>query len=97
MQVQILREAETEFWEAVTEYEQLEHGLGLRFKDEVQSHIKAIRKHPTLPRIRESNYRRVNLRIFPFYLAYVIRAETIYVVAIAHSKRKPDYWKKRAP
>jgi hypothetical protein len=37
MQVQILREAETELWEAVTEYEQIELGLGLRFKDEVQS------------------------------------------------------------
>lgn len=95
MQVQILREAETEFWEAVTEYEQIELGLGLRFKKEVQSHIKAIRQHPTLPRIRENNYRRVNLRMFPFYLAYLIRAETIYVIAIAHAKRKPVYWKER--
>ena len=95
MQVQILREAETEFLQALTEYEQIEPGLGLRFKDELQHYISAIRQHPTLPRQRSGNYRRVNLRIFPLYIAYIIRDETIYVVAIAHAKRKPNYWKER--
>ncbi|MEM1221834.1 MAG: type II toxin-antitoxin system RelE/ParE family toxin [Verrucomicrobiota bacterium] len=95
MQVQILKEAETEFWKAVTDYEQTESDLGVRFSDEVLRHIGMIEQHPTLPRLRSGRYRRVNLDIFPFYIAYHIRSETIYVVAIAHSKRKPNYWKDR--
>ena len=89
MQVQILKEADTG-------YEEIEHGLGLRFKDEVQRHVQLIREHPALPRLRNKSYRRVNLRRFPFYIAYVLKDETIYVVAIAHSKREPNYWKERS-
>ncbi len=95
MQVQILREAETEFWEAFTEYEEIETELGIRFKDEIQRSVQLIRQHPTLPRLRGKCYRRVNCRVFPFYIAYHIRRNTIYVVAIAHAKRAPNYWKNR--
>ncbi len=37
-------------------------------------------------------YKRVNLKIFPHYIAYVQMGETIWILAIAHGHREPDYW-----
>jgi hypothetical protein len=42
--------------------------------------------------MREGGYRRVNCPVFPYFIAYIIRRETIVIVAVAHSHRKPDYW-----
>ena len=32
---------------------------------------------------------------FPYKVAYRIREQDIYVVAVAHTSRRPDYWKGR--
>ncbi|QDT04489.1 hypothetical protein K227x_28800 [Rubripirellula lacrimiformis] len=32
---------------------------------------------------------------FPSVFAYVIRAQQVFVVALAHAKRKPSYWRDR--
>ena len=32
---------------------------------------------------------------FPFVLAYVMRGDTIFVVALAHTRLKPGYWQER--
>jgi len=56
--------------------------------------LNGIAAAPDVPRLRR-NYRRVNLRLFPFYLAYIIAGDCIYVIAIAHMRRKPGYWTTR--
>ena len=28
----------------------------------------------------------------PYYIAYIIHSEVIWVLAIAHSARRPEYW-----
>jgi len=37
-------------------------------------------------------FRRVNLQVFPYYLAYAIHNEVIWILAIAHASRHPEYW-----
>ena len=32
---------------------------------------------------------------FPFVLAYIIRGQQVFIVALAHTKRKPGYWRER--
>ncbi|MGK0188595.1 MAG: toxin ParE1/3/4 [Verrucomicrobiales bacterium] len=39
--------------------------------------------------------RRVNLMRFPYHIAYFIWEETIWIVAVAHSSRRPNFWKDR--
>jgi plasmid stabilization system protein ParE len=39
--------------------------------------------------------RRFLLQRFPFYVVYREHAEKVELVAIAHGRRKPGYWKKR--
>jgi len=92
MTLSILQEAEEEFNESVAYYESKEAGLGVRFRDEVAAVVEAILRHPELPRLRPKGYRRVNLRVFSHYVAYVTRGELIWIVAIAHGYRRPEFW-----
>ena len=39
----------------------------------------------------------MNLSVFPFYIAYAIRSETVVLLAVAHAARKPEYWADRRP
>jgi len=39
--------------------------------------------------------RRFLLHRFPFSIVYRLKGDVIEVVAIAHAKRRPGYWKRR--
>ncbi len=92
MTLEILDDAEREFVLASLWYEDKERGLGKRFRDEIARVLLRILDDPLLWRARPSGYRRVNCPAFPYYVAYVIRGDKIVVMAIAHERRKPDYW-----
>ena len=94
MRIELHPDADAEFAAEVDYYDHKEPGLGERFYREVIGYFDWIAANPTVPRIRES-YRRVNLKAFPFYVAYVVEPDLIWVLAVAHSKKLPDYWKDR--
>ncbi|MGO8698114.1 MAG: type II toxin-antitoxin system RelE/ParE family toxin [Limisphaerales bacterium] len=95
MKTEFLDEARQEFLQALSFLESQQAGLGQRFKDEVDRNVLWIASHPDVLRVRPGGYRRMNLRIFPYYIAYLIRGDTIWVLAVAHGHRKPDYWVRR--
>jgi plasmid stabilization system protein ParE len=88
----ILQEAEDELNESALYYESKGPGLGTRLRNEVATVVDWIAHHPEVPRLRPKGYRRVNLRVFPHYVAYVIRGDIIWVIAIAHGHRRPEFW-----
>jgi hypothetical protein len=92
---EIVQEAAEELHEAIAGYEEVEAGLGRRLKEEVRAAILWIQTNPLLPRIRPKGYRRVNLKVFPFYVAYFIWRDRIWILAVAHGRRRPEYWIKR--
>ena len=77
------------------DYEEIQPGLGVRFCEEVEAVTQAIVVQPLLWRERIGGFRRVNLPGFPFHLSYFLRGHKILIAAIAHSSRRPDYWKNR--
>ena len=95
MNTEILQAAEEELNEAIAYYEEVEPGLGRRLKEEARHAISWIQTHPLLPSVRPKGYRRVNLRIFPFYIAYFVWAGTIWILAVAHGRKRPEYWIER--
>jgi plasmid stabilization system protein ParE len=97
MTVRVLTEARLELLDAVEYYEREQAGLGKRFWDEVDEHLPWIGQNPEVAVLRSGGYRRVNLRVFPYLVAYVIRGDTIWVLAIGHAGRRPEYWIKRLP
>jgi plasmid stabilization system protein ParE len=97
MKIEILREAEAELNEAITSYEEIEPGLGIRLKEEARAAIRWIGKNPTIPRLRSKGYRRVNLKVFRYYIPYFIWGDSIWILAMAHGSRHPEYWIERKP
>ena len=96
MNLRILEEAEAELSDAIARYQSIESGLGVRLKEEVRSTRAWIADHPESPRVRSFGYRRINLKVFPYFVAYTIQADTVWVLAIAHSARRPEYWIRRS-
>ena len=92
MKLIVLPQAADEFEDAVAQYEDKQAGLGQRFRDEVDRHIRWIVGHAGVPRLRPGGYRRVNLKVFPHYIAYLQIGDTVWVLAIAHGHREPEYW-----
>jgi len=92
MNLVILPQASAELQEAVEYYEAEQSGLGERLWYELDWHLQWITQNSTLPRLRPGDYRRVNLKVFPFYVVYAIRPDTILILAISHASRMPEHW-----
>ena len=92
MIVEFTSEARQDLYEAAEYYESRESGLGKRFRDEIAEVLKTMASAPCLWRERKAGYRRVNCPVFPYYVAYVIREDFIFVVAVAHGSRSPGFW-----
>ena len=96
MRITFLPQAKDEFLDAIAYYEEARHGLGQRFKEEVDRCVLWIAAHHELYRLRPGGYRRINLRVFPFHIPFITRDSTLWILAVAHSSRKPEYWIRRS-
>ena len=77
-------------------YEAQAQGLGDDFINELEAAYQAILELPnTWPKFRKRS-RRFLLRKFPFSVIYYPSETHIFIVAVMHNSRKPDYWIKRA-
>lgn len=87
--------AEAELQGIVERYEDLKSGLGLRFLDAVNKKTDEILESPRRWRLFGGS-RRVLLARFPYGIVYrEISEEEVEVVAVAHLKRRPTYWRAR--
>lgn len=90
-------EAEVELFEAIEYYENRETGLGLDFSIEVCSALQRIVDHPTAWPVLEGDIRRCMTNRFPYGVLYSVEPREIYILAIMHLHRDPDYWEHRRP
>ena len=87
--------AEEEMTEASLTYEAASSNLGDDFLDDVQRVIDAVRESPSLGPGVGGKLRRALLHRFPFSLIYSVEPDAILIVAVAHQRRRPDYWRNR--
>ena len=95
MKVEFFPAAATELLEAAKEYEALLSGLGNDFLVEVERLTSVLVELPSLGENLDSIHRRIPLRRFPYALIFRRDGEVIRVVAVAHRRRRPRYWKPR--
>lgn len=95
MRIRFVDEAGAEFLDGISYYEKQQPKLGRRFKVEVEQTLLWLVEHTEACRLRQGGYRRLNLRIFPYYIPYIVRGSTLWVLAVAHGHRKPEYWIQR--
>ena len=88
-------EAEAEFNESIEYYEEREQGLGYDFSIEVFAGIQKIINYPTAWPVIEKDVRRCLVNRFPYGIIYSIEQAGIFILAVMHLRRHPDYWKNR--
>ena len=87
--------AEVEMTEAALFYEEQFLGLGMDYLDDIQRSIDRIRAHPEIGQTIRGNFRRSLVSRFPYSIIYTIENDHILIIAVAHDRRKPFYWKER--
>ncbi len=97
--IRLDEEAQEELAAAQEWYESQFRGLGNDLVAAIDAVLQRIQKNPTrfalvLP--RRSGVRRVVLQGFPFTTIYMEFPEEIRVLAVAHHRRRPGYWRGRA-
>ena len=88
-------EAEQELVEAAAYYERNVTGLGERFGDEVHQAIERLLEYPELGSPIDADLRRLMLTRFPYFLIYSFTTDLLRIVAVAHARRRPGYWRSR--
>lgn len=92
--ISIHEAAEIEINEAADFYDKESLGLGSAFLDEIEKAIKQISLLPKLAP-KQGKVRTLNLSKFPYSLMYSVRPEEIRLLAVAHQRRRPFYWRGR--
>lgn len=95
MNILFLEQASREFLDAAVYYDRRQPGLGRRFENEVDRALRWLAVHPEACALRRGIYRRLNLHIFPYYIPYNVRSSDLWIVDVAHARRRPEYWIKR--
>ena len=95
-QIRLQRIAKKELAKAIAYFEEKEVGLGFRFRMEFDHAVTLIRENPYIGAVWErSSYRHWVIERFRYVLYYMLKQEAIWIVAVAHSSRRPNYWKHR--
>jgi plasmid stabilization system protein ParE len=88
-------QAEDELMEAAKYYASRREGLGVDFIAEVRSATRVLQEHPRLGHAVSRRVRRLLVRRFPYAVIYRAEAARLFVLAVAHLKRRPGYWRDR--
>lgn len=87
--------AREELNEAAAFYEASVPGLGDAFLDDVDRTIESARVNPRIGAVAGLRFRRMLLRRFPYSVIYAERGNELVIVAVAHQRRRPGYWRGR--
>ena len=95
MNVRVLEVAQRELDEAISYYNGQVPGLGDAFLLETVATIERLRQFPHGWHPLSEKVRRCRLRRFQYGPIYQTEENGILIVAVAHSHRRPDYWRDR--
>ncbi|MDO8990409.1 MAG: type II toxin-antitoxin system RelE/ParE family toxin [Sideroxyarcus sp.] len=95
MKSEFLPEADEEFREAARYYESEAAGVGLSFIAAVHKGVAEIVELPLASQAARAGIRKKVLKHFSYSLFYAIESDTIVIVAVAHQRKRPNYWRAR--
>ena len=92
MEVKFNELAVREMNDAIAYYELQFSGLGIAFKEDIKKAVNRITKYPKAWPIVDEDIRKYILHKYPYNVYYSLEKDHLYVIAIAHQHRKPNYW-----
>ena len=94
-ELEYLEEALQEVEAAAHWYAERSATAATAFSEEIDAAESAIVRLPEAWPAFDHGTRRYLLRRFPFSVVYRVEARRILIVAVAHARRRPGYWKMR--
>lgn len=88
-------QAQQEFDEAFDFFAERSSRLARRFLKSTMTTVDLLRNYPGIGQPIGRAARRFAIRPFAYDLIYLPGREDIFVVAIAHHRRRPGYWRER--
>lgn len=94
-------DASFEAQEAAAWYEDKREGLGFDFLWEIGAAFTTLRENALRgspfpnPRLAMRGVQRIFLKKFPYQVVFVDSATKVIVLAVAHVRRRPGYWRNR--
>ncbi|MES1941661.1 plasmid stabilization system [Salinisphaera sp. T5B8] len=96
MNVKLHPGAEDEFVAQVDFYESRQPGLGERFARAIYATFERLIENPGLGKPAGERMRQLSLQQFPHSVIYQHGQHGLFVLAIAHQKRRSGYWRNRS-
>lgn len=98
--IRVLEAAAAEAVEAAAWYEARRGGLGSEFRSEFKVALEKLREgilpgSPWPGRLGDRGVRRILMKRFPFSVVFVTMGQEAVVLALAHHRRRPGYWRQR--
>jgi plasmid stabilization system protein ParE len=85
--------AEAEYLESIAIYESKRPGLGATYLSEFERIMASVCEAPHRNPVEKGpDIRRMRMRRFPFTVLYRESAGAVQVLAVAHHRRRPQYW-----
>ncbi len=89
-------EADTEGIRAAAHIKEDDPFEAALFKEAVNEALHWVKSEPLIFRCFEDDFRKVKVGKFRYLVIFRIRGDEVQVLAIAHTSRRPGYWKTRA-
>jgi plasmid stabilization system protein ParE len=86
--------AQDELIESALYYEAARAGLGAAFRDAVRAVLDRLLEFPEIGEPRHGT-RRLMVAGFPYDIVYRVTTMDLEVLAVAHHRRRPGYWRRR--
>lgn len=93
--VQLAPGAESDIGDAFVWYRERNALIADAFRAEVFDTIDRIGDAPLAKSAETTGMRRRVLHRFPYSVFYEVHDNTVMVLAVAHHRRRPDYWRSR--
>jgi toxin ParE1/3/4 len=88
-------EARRELIEARDYYDDQRRGYGLRFVEAVEREFAFLLQFENIGKSVGGGVRRRTLRDWPYGIFYRLRDDELIIIAVAHHRRRPGYWRSR--
>ena len=95
MRAKLHRVASQELTEAVLYHDQERAGYGDRFLAAFATGRDFLLQYPNSGHANRFGARSWEITGFRYDIVYVIRGDLIYIIAVAHHRRRPGYWRSR--
>ena len=92
MTFRFLPPAEAELLEGISYYGAIRPELGTRFEQAVAQAVRSAVAHPERGAPRFKNTRRRLVTGFPFGVINRVGESEVLIVAVAHQRKRPEYW-----